>query len=229
MVEIMPDGTITLRSNDFEGLTEPCEVYERGRILISRLNGAILLFYGDTRPLEIGHVLWIDERGVVQRRYSISSGTSRSISRVRGYSALVGPDGEEIKQSPQQSVPQHWNNLATKNQIVSELLLHFGKADNWYDIYKTIEFSENLAGNKNKLHSLMAGRTQDVKNLRREANFYRHAKANRPDVRPTLEEAKLLLADIVRKVLSQDPAPPGPNYICSILPPHVTQLQRNGT
>lgn len=79
---------------------------------------------------------------------------------------------------------------------------HFGQADNWFDIYKTIEIAEDLAGGEHALQKLLGTDAKAAKNLKASANFFRHAKAYRPANLLTLAKAKPLLAHLVRTVLN---------------------------
>ena len=71
------------------------------------------------------------------------------------------------------------NELAEQSDLVSDLLDHFSRADNWYDIYKTIELAALLVGSKHKLWPLLGSERAAANDLNECANFYRHARTRR--------------------------------------------------
>ena len=198
----LPDGETVLWSSEFEGLEDAGEVRERAIGLIGRLNGALSL-WTDARPVRFGGVYKIDEAG--NRHAWVFAELVAELGRfvMRATAVLIGPDGKPVPPPPPApSVPQGWTTLASANDDVADLLDHFGRSDNWYDIYKTFEFAQHIVGSEHKLSRLLGDRWKDAKNVRTSANFYRHAKAHRPSKLATLGEAKPILAEVVRAVLA---------------------------
>lgn len=203
VAEKLPNGETVLRSTDFEGLADASEVRERALVLIGRLNGALNLWNG-TRPVRFAGVYRIDSEGK-QHAWIFAEMAALEFGRcvMRATAVVFGPDGKPLPPpAPTPSQPQNWNGLAESNDDISDLLDHFGRADNWYDIYKTIEIAEDLVGSEHKLWKLLADDAQAAKNLKTCANFYRHAKTHRPRHLLTLVEGKPILAHLVRTLLA---------------------------
>jgi len=102
---------------------------------------------------------------------------------------------------PQPSDAQKWLQLAEKNDLIAELLDHFGRADNWYDIYKTIEVAEKVVSGERALQGVMGSAAQDLKDMRTSANSHRHFDGHKPAKPFSLSESKSLLAQVVRAAL----------------------------
>ena len=199
----LPNGETVLRSADFEGLEDASEVRERALVLIGRLNGALNL-WNDVRPVKFAGVYRIDDDGN-QHAWVFAEMAAMELGRcvMRATAVVLGSDGKPVPPPPPApSRPQDWNRLAEENDDISDLLDHFGRADNWYDIYKAIEIAEQVAGGGHKLWSLLGAEAKASKNLKASANFYRHAKAYRPPALLSLAKAKPILAHVVRTVLS---------------------------
>jgi len=198
----LPSGETVLRSSEFDDAQTAAEVRERALILIGRFNGAINLWNG-AQPVTFGGVYQIDEAGgqhatVFMEALSINLGRFK----MRATVTQIGADGEPIPPPPPMpSRPQVWNRIAVTNDNVSDLLDHAGRADNWYDIYKTLEIADLLLGKKRNLEKLFTKDEADLDLLRSSANFYRHARAHRPDNLLSLSDARPMLSYIVKKVL----------------------------
>ncbi len=205
VAEQLPDGKTVLRSSDFDDLDDASEVRERALVLIARMNGAIGL-WNSARPVRFGGVIRIDEQG---RQHAWVFGEMAAVEMgrciMRATAVLLGPDGKPLPPPPPQpSQPQAWNRLAEQNDDISDLLDHFGRADNWYDIYKTIEVAAHLVDGKHRLWKIAQPETKACRNLDQNANFYRHARGvKRPDQPLSVSEAKPLLAWLVRAVLER--------------------------
>lgn len=197
----LPDGATALRSRDFEGLLDAEAVRARALILIARMNGALAISSG-ARPVRFGGVVRIHEDG---RQDAFAFGEmiafeTRCVARFTA--VLLGPDGKPVPPStPHPSPPQLWNELAEAEDDLSDLLDHFGRSDNWYDIYKTIEIAAHLVGGEHRLWKVLEPEARQSKNLKQTANFYRHARGSPLPAEPVnLRDAKPLLAWIVRRV-----------------------------
>jgi hypothetical protein len=199
IVKQAPDGAFLLRSVEFDSLRDSREIRERAIPLIERLNGALALERG-SEPVNFAGVSRIDGAGT--RHVTLfAEGVVRGRSRASAKGQMIGPDGLPIVQPPTPSGPQRLIETAANSDDVADMLAHFGRADNWYDIYKTIELAERLVGGHHKLPKLLGSSVAAFKNMRRSANFYRHARAQRPAKPTTLIEAKPLLVLAVRKSL----------------------------
>lgn len=208
IAEKLPDGRIALRSLHFEGLSDAEAVRARALVLIARMNGALALWNG-ARPVQFGGVLRIDVDGREQVTVFAELATfelGRCV--MRATAVVLGPDGKPLPPPPPQpSQPQVWNRLADVDDDLSDLLDQFGRADNWYDIYKTIEIAAQVVGGKHRLWKLLEPEGKACRNLDRNANFYRHARGVRPPKEPiNLSDAKAHLGWIVQRVLDSKKA-----------------------
>ncbi|MGI8705081.1 MAG: hypothetical protein ACR2JJ_04705 [Sphingomicrobium sp.] len=203
------DGTVFLKSSEFEAAETAQEVREKGLALVARMNGAIALMHS-ARPVKLGGIIRADAEGrrhahVFAEMAALEFG--RCTARVTA--VVLGPDGKPVPPPPPQpSTAQEWNSLATQDDDCADLLEQLGKADGWYEIYKAIEVAEHIAGGKHKLGQMLSDSRADCERMRRTANYYRHARAPRPETLATLSEAKSLLHFMVRTVLEKRQAQP---------------------
>lgn len=197
------DGRVVLRSKDFEGLTGAEAIRARALVLISRINGALALWNG-TRTVRFGGILRVDGDGRQHITvYAEMAAIEMGRCAMRATAVVLGPNGKPLPPPPPQpSQLQIWNEIADENDDVSDLLDQFGRADNWYDIYKTIEIAAYIAGGKHRLWKVLQAEVKACKALVQTANFYRHARGvDRPQEPVSLADAKPLLAWIVRTLL----------------------------
>ena len=198
-----PDGSSFLTSQEFDSMASAEEVMHRGKALIARLNGAMALL-NSTRPIDCGGIVESDGTGT--RNISVflqGMASAVSFGVATAVITSVGPDGLPLPPPPPTpSSAQQLNETAAGNSIIADLLAQFGGADGWYEIYKTIELAEHLAGSKHKLESMLGPSRADCRNMRQTANFYRHARYPRPAHLTTLPDAKSLLKTMVNAALS---------------------------
>lgn len=200
-----PNGETVLSSREFSDAPSAGEVRERALILISRMNGALSIWNG-ARPVRFSGVYRVDDEGKQHTFLFAEAAIELGRCVMRATAVVFGPDGKPIAPPPPTpSKPQDWNRLADVSDDVADLLDHVGRADNWFDIYKTIELAERIAGNERKLVKLFAGTGIDVKRLKMSANFYRHARAPRPTSPFSIMDARSTITYIVQRVLEQLP------------------------
>ena len=105
---------------------------------------------------------------------------------------------------PEPSATQGWMQASESNDDIADLLVYAGRADNWFDTYKAVEIAERMVGGEHNLQKLVGPASTQLKNMRSTANFYRHARGYyKPPVLTTQDEARSLLASIVRTVISR--------------------------
>ena len=167
------------RSAAFDALTSEDEVRDHAVALIERLNGALALSEG-TRQVAFGGVARIEPNGIVHRTM-IAEGAAYCIrgGKARAVVTAIGPDGKPIVSPPSPSEAQRWSLLAERDELLDDALIYFGRADDWFDIYKCIECLEGRAGGEKALRACqwISGNKFDL--LRRSANAARHARRNR--------------------------------------------------
>jgi hypothetical protein len=194
-----PDGTYLLMSAELSDAKGASEVHERAKALIDRLNGALTLAH-ETEPLKTGGVVRVDERG--NRHVNVFAeavGEIAIVSKALGVGVTIGPDGQPLPQPPEQeSDVQQWNRLAAQYDLLADLLKQRGKASDWYEMYKTIELAERLVGGEHNLRGLLGDSAKKYKDLKRTANYYRHAPGDRPERLIKIGEGRSLLNFIVR-------------------------------
>lgn len=196
------DGKFLMKSSEFDSAASAEEVREKAKALINRVNGAMSIMHGTT-PMQVGAIIRADETGGRQSYvFAEAEGIALGRCRARATAIALGPNGEVIPPSPPQpSDAQRWNTIAADDDGVADLLEQHGKANDWYDIYKTIEFASLLAGGEHRLWTLLGPSAADCKNLKQTANFYRHARAPRPKSPTSVGDAKPLLNFMVRTTI----------------------------
>ena len=196
------DGNFLLKSSEFEAAETVDEVREKANALINRLNGAMTIMHG-TRPARVGGIIRAEASGA-RHAYVFAEAAALAFGRcrARAIATVLGPNGKALPTPPPEpSDAQRWNYLAAGNDKIADLLEQLGKAEGWYEIYKTIEFASELVGGEHKLWALLGSSASDCKNLKQTANFFRHARAPRPKIPTAVGDAKSLLISMVRTAL----------------------------
>jgi hypothetical protein len=185
-----------LKSPEFEKMMTASEVRERARLIIDNLNGALRAISGTGR-MELGDVLEVDTDGRVSTHVCVESMMG---VRARVGAALVVEGNSPI--TPQPSTAQKWIECAMTNDVVADMLIHFGKEPSWYDLYKTYE---GVRAVRKKLKQHKSWEPPSLDNFTHTANYYRHglphpAKKKPPSMK--LAEATELIASMVCSIMS---------------------------
>lgn len=200
---------LLLRSMTWVDLKTSSEVMYDGRRLIEQLNGAARLVHADAREVRLGALRRFDENG--RPIQVIIGGTINMVlaaMRARGRGS-VSPEPATVKLP---NFMQRAIKAADKDatNVRSELLRHIARADNWFDLYKAIEFTEVLKGGEHAIKFSLESNGfredwQAWKLARMTANHYRHAlpKANPlpPDPPGTPQEGLGLVLPTIRRVV----------------------------
>lgn len=195
-------GETLFTSQELNDLTDADEVREAALAIVNRLNGAFRLF-DEIRPVELQGTVQVTDDGKLHRTMCAEAGSIAYVG-ARVEAEVIGPDGKVKPQPPQISEPQVWNALAQSNELVSEMLDHLGRADNWYEIFKVIECCEDLVGDGERgLLALMGDRKAEVKKLKITANSFRHSSRRASPRHINLTDGKVLLATVARATLSE--------------------------
>jgi hypothetical protein len=195
-----------LRTAEFDAASSPNEVSERAGPLVDRLQGAMTLSRGG-EPVKQTTVIEFRPDGSIGRHYAVSVGTAVVRTRASAAGVVLGKGGVTSPSPVQQPDALRWNELVDgvdpeRSDLIADLLVHVGRCDNWFDIYKTIELAEKLADGEHSLQKLLRADSGTLKNARTTANFYRHARAIKPTNLASLAEARRLAHMAAKFVLN---------------------------
>ncbi len=196
------DGTTFLTTTEFGDLDDASDVRDRALSIIAQLNGAMSVMHGAS-PVVLNSVVHADATGA-RRQYMIIEAAGIVLGRATVFATAVvsGPDGQAVPpQPPQASSAQDWLRLSAQNDLVADMLAFLSRANNWYDLYKTIECAEKLVGGEHSLPQYLGDTAKKLKDVRTTANFYRHARAYRPPHPVALTDALPIVRWVVRTVL----------------------------
>ena len=205
-----------LLSRGFGGSETAAQVKELALPFIGRLNGAMAVS-ARTGPVRFDAVGRVDDRGEVHLTVLLETAATMRASAFATLAAGVrDADGNLVPSPPPRpSAAQRWLGLAARDDVVADMLVFAGRADNWFDVYKAIELAERLAkrrhgGKKVKgegaLAALLGPSAKAFETMRQTANYHRHAPnpAIKPKVLTTPEQAESLLSFIVTTVLARE-------------------------
>lgn len=200
---ISGNAILGLRSDEVDTAQSPREAMDIAKIVSDRIHGAISLEHA-TEPL------------IPIRAYSIhpdgSLGThilvEPAILKLRGGWIKIGVRDAQDNVTTPTSNPsnlQRWNASLSDSDLIRDLMMFVGRANNWFDIYKALEIAIDLFGNEKELETVLKNRGgPDLKKLKRTANHYRHATKHNslPQTPPNLLQAREQLARIAVIVLA---------------------------
>lgn len=169
------EGTdrLVMRSSGWERFTSARIVFDDACRLIQRLNGIMRLFDPDVGSVRAENVYFMDQGGRPHRHLIANSGQMRV--RERGDRARFNVQVGEHKPKPEPTPVQRLCANAETNATAADLFSYLSAADNYFDLYKAIEASEQLLGGHNRTVDYMgtdSGRTW--KRLREIVNCHRH-------------------------------------------------------
>ncbi len=184
----------------FEPLTEPSEGRDVAETIVALIRGAVELT-GDPVPVAVGSVFRVWKEGRIDA-YVSALFTARL--RIIGHPAKIAArdgEGNLVEPPPTPTAAQQWIAVALDNEDVADLLIFFGRADTWFDLYKTIEMAEKIEEGEHALTAIFPR----LKLAKTTANSHRHAcRYLRGYVPPTLlsfSEAYEVVRDAVSAVL----------------------------
>ena len=200
VIERAGETLFVLRSEQFNRATSADELLALAGSLVARLNGALALERSCKR-VATSTVVEYSEIGAPRLHVFGQVGVAEERSRAFALAVAVGPDGAPPPPPPEPSASQRWISSADDHDaacdvahhradLVSDLLVHLGRCDNWFDVYKTIELASRIAGNEHKLLERAGRDRASIKNAKATANLDRHARPNGLPTRVTLPEAK---------------------------------------
>ena len=201
-------GTETvLRSASLDELETANEVRDLANLQIERLNGAVALSQG-AKPLRFGGVIEIAHDGKLHRTMFAEMGAYELRDKMRAFGLVIGPDGKPSPPAPPQPTEvQAWTKVAEDDELLDDALIYFGRATDWFDIYKTLEcLIMRFGGGKEEAFlSLGWAAAAEITRLKRTANSARHAKRKfLPPPKPMdVKEARLLLGQLLQRALNE--------------------------
>jgi hypothetical protein len=195
-----------LRSASFDELTSADEVRDRAAELIERLNGALALS-ANSKQLRFGSVIQISLDGKLHRKMYIEPVTFEARGKLGAAAMLIGPDGKlKPEIPPQPSDVQRWSAVAENDELLDDALIYYGRATNWFDVYKTLEcLIQRFGPGEREFLAFGWASDTEISRLKRSANAARHAKRSfEPPKNPmTLKEARILLEELMRRAFEQ--------------------------
>lgn len=179
---------LLLRSAKWKELKDGDEVRREAETLVERLNGALVLVHNDATNLRVEDVYEFDENAKRIPRIVTAAGHISAKARVRASLEKVGePRTASFVQDAVAS--------ADGDDKKAELLGHFSRASNWYELYKAIECIQALNPDV---------KTKKWEEIRQTANHYRHHRSKKSELPanpPTFEQARLTVLAIGKTAL----------------------------
>jgi hypothetical protein len=193
-----------LRSASLDELASAVEVRDRAIAQIERLNGAVSLSQG-AKPLRFGGAIQFASDGKQHTTIFAEMGAMESRDKLRATAIVIGRGGTPVPPSPPQpSEVQRWAMAIENDDLLDDALVYFGRATDWFDIYKTLEcLIIRFGPGESAFLKLNWAPAAEIERLKRTANSARHAKHQfAPPKNPmTLKEAQSLLAQLLRRAL----------------------------
>ena len=195
------DDAAMLSSDEFLPLAAAVEVRRIGVALVARLNGAMSVMHG-ADPVRLQNVVRVAPDGTREVYNFAEANNTLGRCTASATGTVSNADGTPVHvPPPTPSFAQTISELAEKDDQVDDLIRSLGRSDNWYDIYKTMEFAEAIVDGQRMLPEILGTSAKAYKTMRQTANFHRHARTPRPAVATPFHDALPLLRFIVRSVL----------------------------
>jgi hypothetical protein len=204
------DSETVLRATSFDELGSAGEVRDRAIAYIERLNGAMTVSSFDSRPVQLRAVIRFKPDGHLDQILFVEPAKFEIRGSMIAAATVTGPDGQLVPPpAPAPSEVQRWSEIADQETLLDDALIYFGRATNWFDIYKALEclIDRFAGGNATEFLKRDWASADEVKRLRETANSFRHAR-HRPNHKPPEnpmkpEEARKLLGKLLRRALEE--------------------------
>lgn len=191
-----------LRSKSFDHLMTASDVRDAAHAIVAVLSGAIGLTMGG-EPLRCGTVYCVWEDGRIDANVSASFAGRMRLSGFPPTVTVHDKDGNLVGPAPAPTSAQQWIAAALDDEDIADLLTFFGRADNWFDLYKTIEMAEKIEGGEHVLRASFP----NLKLTKTTANSHRHARGHMPGGPVSFKEAHQVVGGVVRAVLGKRSPP----------------------
>ncbi len=203
------DGPI-LCSSLLDPATTSSEAYERAKVLMEQVNGALGVSHR-ARVVRLEGIVEILPDGT-RRRHVFAQISEEVRCKVRAAGVVLGPNGEpKPALPPRPSNAQRWLSVATDDDLLADALTYFARGPDWFDIYKALEcLILRFGGGEKEFLDLRWADASEITRLKRTANSERHARRKfapppSPMGRP---EARDLLAKLMARALDEADATP---------------------
>lgn len=194
---------LVLWSAQLQSASSTLEVWEDCASLLRQIN-SVMMHAANCRRVERDCII---ERGTdgSLRRHVVIQPIGFELRAILGIPTLQLFDSEGNlipPPPPKPSNEQLWLRAAAESDQLAELLTYAFERESWFEVYKAIEVMENILGGERHLVEFAGEHGPNVKALKRNANFHRHATGNgeRPTKLMTLNDANLLLSELVGKI-----------------------------
>ena len=128
-----------LRSRVLDGLETASEVHDKAGALIDVLKGAVALSQR-AGPLKYVGVAELSSDGKLHKHVFFSGHANLGRFRAHAVMVALGPDGKPLPPPPAQaSEVQNWSATAQSDGLIEDALIYYGRATDWFDIYKALE------------------------------------------------------------------------------------------
>lgn len=192
---------LIFRSDKFNNIHDPNEARAAVAQEIALLNGAITL-YCKSSPVVMQNLIEFDENGQYRRHAFGQLNAILARTKLKAVAFVVGPDvkvPQGVQPSP--STVQLLSENRSANIDIVDAITYFGRADNWFDLYKCIECikSTGLLNNVIIDDNICSKTTFD--NTNRTANYHRHARADPPKKPVPFLEARETIRRVLERVV----------------------------
>jgi len=196
-----------LRSPVLDGLETASEVHDMAGALIDVLKGAVALSQR-AGSLKCAGVAELSSDGKLHKHGFASTHIEFGRFRMHAVGVVLGPDGKPLPPPPAQpSEVQNWSATAQSHVLIEDALIYYGRATNWFDIYKALEclILKFGRGREKIFKELGWAPKNEICRLERTANWHRHAqrKYRRPPSPMPIQEARSLLGALLRRALTE--------------------------
>lgn len=178
-----------LRCRSWESFTDARAVIADAERIVELLYGQALLLQSDAKRVTLGRTWRFDEAGTPMNiLVALSGSLNLTLGRMR---ARISPINNE---PPAPSAMQTWFKQSAADDTKADLFRHIARADNWYDIYKTLELARRLLTQRDIDRRLEPAVREEWRRVLQMANCARHApdlvRYPQPDPPVELAEAR---------------------------------------
>jgi hypothetical protein len=180
-----------LQSRHFDLSAPETQVRAVAERLIAQMHGAVKLVEDGCGPVTIKHTIAHTESG--KRNVHILLKGAAITARVGSVTVLL--DGVPMKPVEAENALS----LGARDEKVADALKHFAHADDWGELYKTLEVLEDALRGRRVVWEKGWATRGDVTDLARTINYHRHANEELPPRLLTQPEAVAMMRGLLRE------------------------------